>query len=292
MNELMMRKRGMFPVVPRRRSKLFGPPEVQHAFTGLSPDLWPKPVWKGGGQEPGQGAMDQYTDPSQQGFYDRNVYPYPLPGTSIFLPRGLTGTVIAVSTTPVQLVNVGQTGAYLITNPATSIGATAVVTGASGTFNVQSDTTLTSIGVSNFGQAHLMLNVTACTGTWDIYALVYDPTSLTWIRSQLVWTGITGTMSDYQMLGPMGVVGDLAFLFVPTAPGAITLTIGVGLKNGVASTLVGAASTVYLGGSGGVSTVSGYPILPGDEKVFVIGQNVELWAVALGSLSLRMFSLQ
>lgn len=258
---------------------------------GLPPDLWPKHIIQGGSV--GQRALADAARLSEA--VDRTPE-IPYPGYAIFVSRGLIGRVVAVGTVPVLLVSEPYTTPTLILNPSQSVGLTTTVTGWSG---VAVNGQLTpSFGVSGFETVHLHLNVTAIGGAdaWDIYAQTFDSISGQWMDSQVVFAGVTTASvaldpNVYAYPGTFGIATDMRFRFVQTAGVAnITCSIGATLKLGAGGSSAGLAQVVYLGGAG-VSTVSGYPLLEGQSQVFVIGENVELWAVAATTINIRMFTL-
>jgi hypothetical protein len=59
----------------------------------------------------------------------------------------------------------------------------------------------------------------------------------------------------------------------------------------LSGTSAGATQTIFVGGAG-VSPVSGYPLLAGQEKPFYLEENVKLYAVTSGAnLDMNIFEL-
>jgi hypothetical protein len=211
--------------------------------------------------------------------------------SDIYLSRNMISEVISVGTTPTLIVRSPQTWPYLIQNPARLQGITKIETGYSGTLTADANTQSTYIDVSAYDAAHLHLVISAISGEWDIYAQSYDSVSASWIDTQRIFSALTLTTdSQYAMIGPLGIAERLAFRFVEVSAGSITFKLGVTLKGGTGSGTVDFSNVIYLGGNS-VTTVAGLALLPGAEKNFMIGANVELYGVATEATEVRVFSL-
>lgn len=253
---------------------------VKSPYEGISPDLWPRRVHAGEGFSPK--ALSQPAD--------RKVSPDYM-GDAIYLTRNLIGQSFTVGTTPVRLIISSYAWPYILMNPSTSVGLTTAVTGFSGT--ATNGYTSPSVGVAGFDQLHLALNVTAIGGanTWDIYQQVYDSVSATWVDAQAVFSGVSATGSYYAFPNSFGLGTDTRFRFDRTAGAAdLTCSLGMTLKNGVGGSLAGLAQSVYIGGPE-VTTTSGFPLLEGQRQTFIVGEGVELWAVAQTTVNIRVFQL-
>ena len=147
-----------------------------------------------------------------------------------------------------------------------------------------------SLGVANYLKAHFHLDVTAVTGTWDINLQSQDPASNNWATAQNIFSSITAVGTYYADVGELGVCTDLAIEYDPTSAGSITFSISCTLKNGILGSGTGLSKIISVGGPG-VSTTSGYPLLEGIEKAFIVGENVSVYGIAATSLTLKVFRL-
>lgn len=208
----------------------------------------------------------------------------------IYLSRNMVGNVVSVGTSPVLLINSPSTWPYIILNPTRLFGITKIATSHSGTITATTNTQSDYIEVSGYETAHLHLIITAVTGEWAIDQQSYDSISESWVDVQRIFSGITTTGSLYAMLGALGIAERLAFNFVEVSSGSITLSLAVTLKGGSGAGTSDYSNVIYLGNSC-VTTVSGFPLLPGEKQNFIIGENVELWAIASETTPVRIFTL-
>lgn len=213
---------------------------------------------------------------------------------TLLLRRGLLGRVVAVTGTPQLIIDAKdpEGRGYLLLNPAGTVGLTA-----SGTLIAANTaigaTTVTSatLGVANYLNAKFFLEITFVAGagpvTFDVQSK--NPVTGTFLTAQTIWSPVaTGT--DYADVGTLGVDTDLQMLV--TVPGGTTVTFSVGfvLKDGLQGTSTGIAQTVFIGSGSGISPVSAYPLLSGQEKQFYLTENVQLYAVTLGpTLNINIF---
>lgn len=212
------------------------------------------------------------------------------------LRRGLLGrveTITSVSRLIISQLEIEGRG-YLLLNPAGVVGLTAQGTIFSSTTLVGA-TTLASgaLGVANFNTGRFMVKATFVAGagpvTFDLQTL--DPVDgITWIPSQTIFN-LVATGNEYVNVGGLGIDVD-ARIFVTVPIGTtITFTVGFVLKDGLEGTSAGATQTIFLGGAG-VSPVSGYPLLAGQEKPFYLEEKVLMFAVTSGpSLDMNIFEL-
>lgn len=206
------------------------------------------------------------------------------------LDRGLIGRSVTIGTTPTRIIQSQFLRGYIVMNPSLIVGGTAVGTLlASTTTSVAGNTQSDPLGVANYRDLHLFLDVTSATGTLDIYAQALDPVTLNWADTQLLYSGIAATGTYYANPGSLGLATDLALRWEITG-GPFTFSIGYALKEGLPGTGAGVGKTLYLGNSG-VTIESGFPLLEGQSRPFYLKENTELWAVANTSLDLRVFEL-
>jgi hypothetical protein len=250
-------------------------------YTHLPPDLWPRRIHVG--------RVTEKTLSMEEAVSRREAPPGM--GNAIYLTRNLVSRPVTITTSPTLILRSGYAWPYIILNPSTSVGLTTTVTGYSGT--ASNGDTSSSVGVAGFQQAHMLLNVTGITGgdSWDIYLQAYDSINSIWADSQALFTGITATGSHYAFPDAFGIGTDIRFRFDRTAgAGNLTCTIGIILKNGVGGTIAGLSQAIYLGGPG-VTTVSGYPLLEGEDLRLIINEGVELYGIAETNITIRVFEL-
>lgn len=214
--------------------------------------------------------------------------------STLVLDRGLIGRVVNITVTPQLILDAQYLRGYLLLNPASVVGLTAV-----GTLFVSTSlvgaTTLASLvlGVANYNTLRLFLRVTAFAGpgpvTFDAQTL--DPVdTITFITSQTAFS-ITATGDSYADLGGFGVDTDFRIFVTVPAATTITFTLGFASKDGLEGTSTGIAQTIFLG-SAGVHNSVGFPLLSGKEKAFYLRENTKLFAVTAGAtLPMRIFEL-
>ncbi len=217
-----------------------------------------------------------------------------LAGT-VVLRRGLLGRIVVVTDTPQLIVNQQEEEGrgYLLLNPAGVVGLTAQGTLLS-TQTVVGLNTVTSgtLGVANYntGRFFIVATFTAGAGpvTFDLQS--QDPVTGTFITSQTI-ASLVATGNVYVDVGTLGLDVNLRMLVTVPVGTTITFSVGFVLKDGLEGTSSGTAQTIFIGGAG-VSPVSGYPLLSGQEKPFYIEENVSLYAVTAGtSLNMNIFEL-
>lgn len=249
------------------------------------------------------------------------LYPYPFPPDLIprepsnqpfqipimpvvYLRRSFLGRVVLVGVTPTLIHHAVVPQNIMITNPARGPGGGATRTGlvtqqvgvmASG------NSEAAPIGVANYLNMHLMLNVTAiAAGTsWTIINVVQDPITLNWVDSQVFIAGITPALvatwtnaSFYGLIAMFGVGTQFAVRWTLDAgAGAISFTLSYVLKDGQLGSDAGVSQVVFIGASNGVSPVSGYPIFEGVEKIFQVGEGTDIWGIAAIPTLINVFEL-
>jgi len=212
------------------------------------------------------------------------------------LRRGLIGRVETITSIPKLIINQQENEGrgFLLLNPAGVVGLTAKGTLLASTNIVGAGVAQQtgSLGVANYKTARLFFNVVFNVGagpvSFDIQSL--DPvTGTTWFTTQTEVFAATG--NRYTDLGTLGVDTDFAVSFTVPIGTTITVAIGFVLKDGLAGTSAGVTQTIFIGSSG-VSSVSGYPLLSGQDKSFYVTENVQLYAVTAGpTLSMNIFEL-
>ena len=211
------------------------------------------------------------------------------------ITRGVVGRTVSVSTTATQIIQSQFPKGYIILNPATLLGFTSTGTIlASAARTASGNTQSTSLGVANFRDMHLFLDITAVSGTsptLEIVSQAKDPVSGNWAGVNTIWSGLNSAQTAYANIAGLGLASDFAISWVVggTTP-SFTFSLGYVVKDGLPGTAAGVNKTVYLGDRG-VTTTSGFPLLEGQSRSFVVTENTDLWAVASSSLELRIFEL-
>lgn len=217
------------------------------------------------------------------------------------LSKGFLARSVTIGTTPTLITSSARAKAIRILNPSLSSGLTSSGTLLSsavrgvGTYNTRA----VPLGVSNYQRMTLFLDITANAGagTLIIDAETRDQLSLGWMGSQAdLFAGKSAVRADGDMgytaeLGNIGVNVEFA-IEATVGVAAITFSVGYTLKDGLPGTGTGASSTIYIGPSDAISSISGLPILSGQKEDFLIDENTELWGVALAAdQQLRVFEL-
>lgn len=252
----------------------------------------PKP-WERGNFDPLPLPLPK-TGPSQAITPDFSKYKYL--SDAVPLGRNTQGNAISVGTTPTLLLKESYNRPVLILNTAFQTGiGTGVGTAATAlSANVLASTTTqaTPINVASYDLMHLFLTITGIAGTWDIYAQAQDSITSNWYDAQKVFGPLTAIGdSGYSTFGPVGMAENLAFRFNAVAAGNINCTLSYLIKGSSGSGLVASIGVAYIGTGGSINTVSGYPILAGSSKVFILEEGTELWAVSDQSITVKTFLL-
>lgn len=212
--------------------------------------------------------------------------------STLVLDRGLLGRVMIITTTPQRVVRADYLRGYIFLNPNDTTGVTVAGTvlasaSRSGTNNSA------AIGVANFLEGHFWMDLTVAPGGSDTVTIrlqALDPVSLNYADVQDLFIE-SGVATYYSATGQLGLGTDFRIQTIVSGSASATFSIGYALKSGLIGTSAGVSQTIFLGGSSGVSTVAGYPLLNGKERAFFLKENVELWAVASASVPMRIFEL-
>ena len=215
------------------------------------------------------------------------------------LRKTMTPRVVSVGTTPVKVIDVkGATKGYLIINKSSESNQVASSGILVPSLNYPSSTSSDGsfVGVSNFLNLHLYLDITNTTGAgrMDWYLRSRMPQG-GFIDAQLVFpdTDILGVVgSYYAYVGQNGVATDISMRWQLLSGTSVEFSVGYVLKEGLPGSASGTSRTIYLGGNNGVTTVSGFPLIEGQSWAMYMEQNSELWAVAETTVNLNIFELQ
>lgn len=178
---------------------------------------------------------------------------------------------------------------YIIINPAELTGFTSTVTFFPLAARAIGVYTSPAFNVSGVDTARIFLDITASAGTLTVDAQTQDPLSGNWAVSQAdIFAGASAIGTYYASIGPLGVDRNIRMV-ATVAVGAITFSVSGLLKGG---SITPTGSTVYIGDVN-VTTVAGYPILPGHREYFWLGDDVELYAISpTEPMTLKVFQLQ
>lgn len=218
--------------------------------------------------------------------------------SSVFtMEKGFITRRVSVSTTPTLILRAAQPKAYIIINPASSIGTTTSGTLlASASRSGSGNTQATSLGVANYMNMHLFLNISVSGGgTINISTQAKDLISGNWANSQNdIFSSPSAVGTYYAGIGGLGVATDFAVSWSVSA-GSSTFSLGYVLKDGIMGTAAGASRTIYIGANSGITSganSAGFPLLEGDRWVTYCKENTEIWAIAEASLSLAIVEMQ
>ena len=218
-------------------------------------------------------------------------------GSLAVLKRNIVARSITLAANVAQQVIFNQLPlrGFIVLNPASALagGITSFGTVLASAARVvgSSNTQLSSLGVANFSDLHLFLNVSniAAGGTVTIDAQAVDPVSSNWANTQRVFDAIAATGTYYGELGQLGCTTDFA-INATVATNTVTFSVGYVLKNGLPGTSTGGLRTIYLGGPN-VTIVSGLPLLEGQSWTFYMDENVQLWAISPSNVLLNIFEM-
>lgn len=212
-------------------------------------------------------------------------------GSAIKVSRNLIGRTVSVSSTATQLVDVSYPRIILITNPSGPDSLSQTSTAYSGTVAADGNSQSSAVSVKNAVQVHSFINITAITGNWDFVLQTYDSVNATWADSQTLVSAAATTGSRYFFIGSNAVAEKVSFRWIQNVGAtSLTFSIIVVMKFYEQFLPSGLSQTVYIGDKG-VTTVSGYPILGGQEKQFILTQGSDLWGISNNPVDLRIFSL-
>lgn len=213
------------------------------------------------------------------------------------MEKGFNTRRVTVGTTPTLILRATQPKAYIFINPASSIGTTTSGTLlASASRSGSGNTQATPLGVANFMNMHLFLDISVSGGgTINISAQALDSISSNWANSQNdLFSSPSAVGTYYAGIGTMGVVTDFAASWVVSA-GSSTFSLGYVLKDGILGTAAGASRIIYIGANSGITAganSAGFPLLEGDRWVTFCKENTEIWGIAEASLSLAIVEMQ
>ena len=223
---------------------------------------------------------------------------------AVYLTRNFLGRRVQVLPTPTLIHDTHRPQNIMITNPAPSAASGFLTSTGLHTTQVTAiagNTQLLPLGVANFLNMHLLLSITniGAANTWSFWNQIQVPTTLVWTDSQVLAAGVTPAVvatwtgaTLYANLGAFGVGSSYALRWthdVGALP--ITFTLSYILKFGLSGSPTGVSQVIYIGSTPGVQVQSGYPILEGEEKVFQVAENTQIWGIANIASPIRIFEL-
>lgn len=210
---------------------------------------------------------------------------------TLILTRAPKTVTLSIGTTPTLILTPPHNWPYLLSNPGLSIGLTNSIILASGTAIASGNTQLTPIGVSNYLEAHWHLTVTAVTGTWDFIQQSEDPATLAWADNQTIFSAVGATGTTYAFTGQLGLASDLAIRWIQNTPAtSIDFSLTVTLKEGVGGGPTGLAKTIFIGGND-VNISNGLPILEGQDRILLLGPDLQIYAISAAATTIQVFVL-
>jgi len=213
------------------------------------------------------------------------------------MEKGFNTSRFSVTTTPQRVILATQPKAYILINPASSVGTTVSGTVlASASRSGSGNTQATSIGVANYMNMHLYLDISVSGGgTIVINTQTKDPVSGLWANSQNdIFSSPTAVGTYYAGIGSLGIATDFAISWVVSA-GSSTFSLGYVLKDGIMGSSTGLARTIYLGANSGLTSGSnspGFPLMEGDRWGIFVKENTEIWCIAQTTLNLNIIEMQ
>jgi hypothetical protein len=213
------------------------------------------------------------------------------------MEKGFSTTRFPVTTTAQRAILATQPKAYILVNPSSSVGTT--ISGtllASASRSGSGNTQASSIGVANYMNMHLFLDITVSGGgTIVINTQAKDPLSGAWANTQNdIFSSPSAVGTYYAGIGSLGVATDFAISWSVSA-GSSTFSLGYVLKDGIMGSSTGLSRTIYLGANSGIisgSNSPGFPLLEGDRWAIFVKENTEIWAIAQTALNLNIIEMQ
>jgi hypothetical protein len=226
---------------------------------------------------------------------------YPPEFSPIYLGRGFHAQALSIGTTPTKIIHTSRSWPYLLVNPHTKNAGV-------NEFSIDIDTTSsgfypstltpgTLAGLINVeGQQYLHIHMMPgyITGKWDIQLESYEPTNLWGFTVQDLFMSVEDqTQLYYTMVGPYGLAKYVQIRITNVVAGTLRVTMNLFFKNFGGNEVDSSYYTksIYIGSDAGVTTSNGIPIVPGSERMYIIGENTEVWAVAGATCSLRILQL-
>ncbi|MEM0272917.1 MAG: hypothetical protein QW514_10290 [Thermoprotei archaeon] len=213
--------------------------------------------------------------------------------------RGLIGRSILVGSSPVPIVEAREGRGYLILNP-TQAGGTSTVSGVLASSITIDDTltypvVLTQVGCEAFNQIAFFLGLSNIVGSPDFDFVLQSNGLLTGFIDAVTVFNVTASSpaTVYNKVETNGIDETFRIAIYSNAAPPFSVTFDLSYVMKGAGGISTSGSTVFIGGPG-VSSESGYPILPGVEKSFFIKENVSLYAVtAVGAspISVKVFEI-
>jgi len=215
---------------------------------------------------------------------------------AISLRPGFSAKVFTVTTTPQRIYVSPADRVILLVNPQSMSGLTTSGTLLASGTHAASNTQATPLSVANYQRLVLFLSITitgGSTNTITVNAQSNDPLSLGWatVQSDIFNAAANYAVGTYHAsLGSLGV--DLSFAVQWTiGAGTPTWSLSYLLKDGLPGSAAGASQAIYLSGSDGVNSTSGFALLEGTERAFFVPRDTEIWVVSAGTVTLKMLEL-
>ncbi len=214
------------------------------------------------------------------------------------LDASLISYSLTVGTTATLLVPAEKAiRGYWLINPSIIVG-----TSASGSFGVPAGAITTNgntqsspVGVANYRDLHVWLEVTAVSGTnptLTIYEQTQDPVTLQWADAQALFTNVNATGTYYVNPGSFGLGLNNAIRWVlgGTTP-SFTFSVNYALKDGLPGSPSGTSKSIYFGTSSNIVVGSAFPLMESQKEKIYLRSDAELWAIATVASTINIFEM-
>jgi len=146
------------------------------------------------------------------------------------------------------------------------------------------------LGVANYLDYHLFMNIISITGRWSFFLQTQDPVTLAWTDVGLLWDAVDNTDTDlYAPLLQLGTPLNIALRWNMDVAGAISFSLGYAAKEFLGGSSTGASQNLFIGSNDGVSLVSGYPIQPGESITLITDEGVKVWGISQSVMAVKVF---
>ncbi len=215
------------------------------------------------------------------------------------LDASLISYSLTVNTTATLLVPAEKAiRGYWLINPSIIVGASA--TGSfgvpAGAQTTNGNTQASPVGVANYRDLHVWLEVTAVSGTnptLTIYEQSQDPVvTADWADTQALFTNISATGTYYANPGSfgLGINNAIRWVLGGTNP-SFTFSVNYALKDGLPGSPSGTSKAVFFGTSPNITTSTGFPLMESQKEKIYLRTDAELWAIATVSSTINIFEM-
>ena len=208
---------------------------------------------------------------------------------------------VLVGTTPTLLITTSRPMAYILTNPASTITSTVITTtatveqiilGLAARMGINQVTPF--IDTTNYTDIHLYLTIQSITGNSKLTVefLEQDTLGNPYI-STVEWKNLNTLGNRYTVLQTFGVGRRFAVRWSVSGTGSITFAINAVLKKPliINSVTSGGAAGLILIGNAGVTTSSGFALVPGERFLTTMPENTKMFGIAESPLPIHILEM-